>query len=432
MSPLDDELRRALSQKASLLEPAPDPLAGIEARARGIRRRRAMTSVAGAALAVAAIAVAVPILSDGRPTGAPDQFVSPSVSPAADPTTWQYRGNDIPAGTLDTYRREFEIRHPGRSFVPLFGQVYEPSATQELVFTSGEADEYGSWRVGVVRSSEAGPDFVYDEGRSPFPALAFLLPGDETARLLVVAAPDSTDLTASEDARSKPFTPLTSLAPGVATGPVSADRATVTVRLQLADGTSSDVKASDNLRQPENLLTWPSRGDASAGPSIDDLKAAFAGGHGWEEEYVEYRPLFTGSTGSGVRFTVGQAWFKGRSGATTVSYATGTTQGAVLRQYYYSPEAHGAVVALVENLPGTSTDLLVVVPQPGTGQVSYSPEATGSFRPVTGQDHLDGVALIDRVPGVKDDRLELLDGDGDLDKPLYRGRVASFFWAPAA
>jgi hypothetical protein len=56
--------------------------------------------------------------------------------------------------------------------------------------------------------------------------------------------------------------------------------------------------------------------------------------------------------------------------------------------------------------------------------VSYDPDATGAFRPVTGQDHLDGVVLIDRAKDASADRLEVLDGNGSSDAPLYRGAVA--------
>ncbi len=54
MSPIDDELRAALHGRAKALAPAPDPLAGIEARARRIQRNRVGAAVAGSALAVAA------------------------------------------------------------------------------------------------------------------------------------------------------------------------------------------------------------------------------------------------------------------------------------------------------------------------------------------------------------------------------------------
>jgi len=65
------------------------------------------------------------------------------------------------------------------------------------------------------------------------------------------------------------------------------------------------------------------------------------------------------------------------------------------------------------------------VPQPRTGQVLYAKDATGAFKPVTGQDYLNGVVLIDRTAGDTDDRLQLLDGNGNLDKPTFEGPVVS-------
>ena len=62
MSPLDDELHDALHGRAATIVPPPDPMAGIERRAKGIRRRRLAASVAGGALALSAVAVAVPAL----------------------------------------------------------------------------------------------------------------------------------------------------------------------------------------------------------------------------------------------------------------------------------------------------------------------------------------------------------------------------------
>ena len=79
---------------------------------------------------------------------------------------------------------------------------------------------------------------------------------------------------------------------------------------------------------------------------------------------------------------------------------------------------------VVGSLPGTSVDQLVVIPQPRTGQVLYDKNATGAFSPVTGQDYLDGVVLIDRSRTATDDRLQVLDGNGDLDNPTYEGPVA--------
>src|SRR5881227_3360248 len=70
MTPLDDELRSLFHARTDQLAPPSDPLGGIERRAKRMRRNRVAVSVAGSALLVAGIAIAVPTLSSGddRPT----------------------------------------------------------------------------------------------------------------------------------------------------------------------------------------------------------------------------------------------------------------------------------------------------------------------------------------------------------------------------
>ena len=69
MSPLDDELRTLFSDRADRLLPAADPLLGVERRARRIRRNRVAASIGGAAIAVAAIALALPSVLPDRDVG---------------------------------------------------------------------------------------------------------------------------------------------------------------------------------------------------------------------------------------------------------------------------------------------------------------------------------------------------------------------------
>jgi hypothetical protein len=422
MTPLDDELRRTLTSRATAVEPAPDPLAGIEARASRIRRRRGIAAVAGAAAVVAAVALAVPALVPDRNASQVQPGTSPSATVSGDPSTWAYRGNAIPAATLDTYSRAWQSRHPDSTITPLFGQVYEPSATQELVFVAGSSD---GTRTGVVESSAAGPEFVYDEQLGSTDVLAFVLAGDETPRLLAVAAPDTTGISASNDAGKDPFVPLTPLAPGVATGPVSVHPAALQVRVTLADGSSPGAEPFDFNRVPANLLTWGVRGTDAVSPSTLDLRTQFAKAFGRADvEKTAYSPLFVGETASGVHYTMGQAWFEGADNAYSVSYATGGTNGPAFFIGPITPTNPWGLAFLFGNLPGSSTDLLVVVPRPMTGQLSYSPDASSAFQPVAnGRSDLNGIALIDRSKTATNDRLESLDGDGNLDQPLYRGPV---------
>lgn len=262
MSPLDDQLHDVLHGRASALAPPADPMAGIERRASGIRRRRLAATVAGGALLIAGVAVVVPALQPGAP--------STRLIPATAP----------------------------------------PSAPQEAV--------------------------------------------------------------------------------------------------------------------PSNVLsTWPTRGTSTGGPAQADVRLAFARAFGRDAEVtqVRFRELFVAGAGQSAPFTVGQAWFVGDQSAYQVSYAIAPNGP----EFFLGPQtmADPAVLAFqVPDAAGTSY-LLAVVPQPQTGQVLYDDNSTGAFRPVTGQDQRDGVVLIDRSPRATNDRLQLLDGNGDLDHPTFEGSVAS-------
>ena len=139
--------------------------------------------------------------------------------------------------------------------------------------------------------------------------------------------------------------------------------------------------------------------------------------------------LYTGDR-DGVRFVMGQAWKRGDAKAHSFAFNTfgpGSGPTGSDTTVFFGPQTPTdpqVLAFVIDSLPGT-TDLLVVIPRPGTGQVSYAPDGTGAFSPVaSGRSDLNGVALIDRsrTPGA--DRLEILDGDGNLDRPLYRGPVA--------
>jgi hypothetical protein len=265
MTPLDDELRRTLSARAGTVARAPAPRAGIESRARGIRRRRTAFSVLGVAAAAAAVALAVPAL----------------------------------------------------------------------------------------------------------------LPSD-TARL-EPAAPTPTP--------------------------------TVTV---------TPTPAAPQLR-PANVLAWPLRGKDAYSPDTLDLRRRFVQAFGrTDPDDAEYEPLFVYRV-DGVSFTMGQAWLKDSSKAYAVSYAVASDN---VPQFFVGPATPAnpwGLAFLVSGMP--DHDLLVVVPRPGTGQVMYDDNASGAFRPADMPTGLDGVALVERDLQASDDRLQTLDGNGDLDHPLFESAV---------
>lgn len=223
MSPIDDELRAALSGRAQAVTPAADPLVGIERRARQIQRTRIGAAVAGSALAVALVAAVVPAVQSATsaPPREPQFAATPTPSPAVeqaryalDPLDpWTFRGTAVDDGSRATIQGEYATRRQAEKVLltPLFAQVYEPSQQQEVVFVAQVDDTY---RWGVAQYSESGPEFVWDEPLpEPALALAAALPGDEVPRLLVVSAPGTTHDYGSDD----DFVTLAPLADGVGT-----------------------------------------------------------------------------------------------------------------------------------------------------------------------------------------------------------------------
>ena len=447
MTPLDDELRRTLSSRAAVVAPSADPLAGIEARASRIRRRRTLAAVSGAAAVVAAVAFAVPAVVPDR-DAKPTQFATPTPTAATvtqsdavlDPDhPWTFRGTPLSAETRAAFQQEWTARHPdGGRLTPLWSEVYEPSNQQEMAFVASDG------RYGFVRARESGPEFEYDAPlASGTTALLFVLPGDEVPRLVVVAAPSTQKVEYAPDGTTYrnitvtgvvhadgPSGSSTTTFDGIGTtaleGDLSADRVRVTGSSgSLVYDQPAPNKATDD-GVPSNVVSWQERGDSGVGPPVHELLDAFAQAMGHEGQAgAAYQPLFIGDTDSGVHYTLGQAWFQGDAAAHTVSYATGGTNGPELFLGRVTPMNAWGLAYLIGNLPGTSVDLLVVVPRPMIGEISYSPDATSAFQPkASGRSDLNGIAFIDRAKDATNDRLQALDGDGDLDHPLYRGPVA--------
>lgn len=259
MSPIDDELRSALHGRAGDLpstsfDMSPDFFAGVERRAKRIRRNKVAASVAGSALAVAAVAVAVPMLSSSTTSmqPAPPATAPPSEAPrpesgpfALDPADpWEYRGDPIESlvSTVRTVGREWAVRHNSESssLAPLYGEVYEPSGQTVIVFVATDAQGDSWW--GVAESTESGPEFLLDQplqdGTTALPAA---LPGDEVARLLVVASPQVGQIEYAPDGVSfQPMSPTVSDEPGVAVTPLEGDPASDRIRVLDGDGDLDD------------------------------------------------------------------------------------------------------------------------------------------------------------------------------------------------
>ena len=162
MTPIDDELRIALHERASTVSPTTDAFVGIERRAKGIRRRRLAGAVAGSALALAAVAVAVPTISgaldgDGgstgrfavQPTVAPSAAGSPSPASSTSPQgatlqNWPYVGmNTVADGAnridmVQKMSQALAARWPGaqvtlQTLHPLYGGI---SSSDQLVLVA--------------------------------------------------------------------------------------------------------------------------------------------------------------------------------------------------------------------------------------------------------------------------------------------------------
>lgn len=435
MTPLDDELRSTLSARAAAVTATPEPLAGIEARVSRIRRRRVAVAVSGAVAAVAAVALAVPALVPDRATRVqPGTTASPGALPAnAMRQTSEDSGTLTAPGTSKVVDA-WTAKHPGTGGVyvetlldgtqqttppvtfqvlqlwraggPAYAVVAQDVTTTPVLVRDSVVPKAVAWIDGVVMTVDGKPFVVY--------ALA-----DGVSTLVYDRG----------DGRTKDVGTFPS--PGAHSGVfdrIGPAGARDTLSATLSDGSTVSnavwTEPIDDYAPPANVLTWEPRGDASLSPSVDYLLSAYARLRGASRDDVAYRAAYSSETGS-VLYTIGQAWVRGDSAATTVSYETGGTDGSVLRQYGKVGGTPPALVALITGQPGTSTDLLVVVPRPGIGQVSYSPSSSGAFQPIaSGRSDLNGIGYVNRDPGATGDRLELLDGDGILDHAVYRGPVS--------
>ena len=438
MAPLDDELRAALRTRADALAPSPDPLAGIERRARGIRRRRIAASVAGAALAVSAVAVGATALQPAARPG-PAPFASPSVAPpyALDPNhPWAYRG--IPMAELgglpDLAERVWLRAHNAASddveFSLLYGHLYEPAGQPELVFLVREKAS-GQVHWAVALGAPDHPTLSLDVPVRGTPSVLLgALPGDEAPRLVVVGPPQVTRVEYAPAwlppelgvlVQTRVLVPS---APGVAftalEGKDGREHVTVTAGpTRLYDGPAPEHAGRPtppaHPLQPANVLVWPTRGIVDPDlvrPATAAATSALAGNPGDGRLHV----LFAGHDGHGVRYLMGQVWLRGGVQAYGFSY---TVSAAGRPAVFLGPatSAKAELLAFDIGLPQSpGSSLLVVVPSPRTTQVLYDTDGVGALKLVSGTSADGGVVLIPRTsvdPVTESDRLQLLTGNGD-------------------
>ena len=470
MSPLDDELRATLAGRAARLAPAPDPMAGIEARAGRIRRNRTTGALAGTALAVVLVAVGVPVALGGATTGtAPSTFAVPTPGPVPattppgpatvpsalfDPLApWPYRGEQdvVTAANVEAVAALWQRRHAGSRVTPLYGQV-DAASGQQLLVVAATGTDGGRW--GLVRFVETGPELLLDEAvRDEQAAFVAALDGDRTDRLLVVAAPSSERIAYSPDGTTE--VDMSPLADGVAGHPLEGDPAADSVRVYAPGGERVYRQAAPSVPAPVRTapspsvtprssppaaepsqppaptqpspaaLAWPERGTAPSQADTEQARLAYATAfdRAGEVAQVQLQVLVAGDFDGGSRTLFAQAWLPGQR----VHVLGWTWHAGSAPEVHVGPpvEAGAAVLALlVRDLPGSSVDTLVVVPQPGTGQVLYGADDATEYAPAADLPGGDGVVLVDRAEDATTDRLRLLDGDGDLDRPTFDGPVA--------
>lgn len=410
MSPIDDELRTALHRRATAVPPSPDPLAGIERRAGRMRRNRIAASVAGSVLAVAAVATGVPLLltptvpdappvaltpPTAVPTAAPTAVV-PTTSYALDPRApWEYRGtplDELGQGFLATARREYAtkrgVAEDAVVLTPLWGQVDEPSARSELVFV---ASVDGADRWGLVQAGESGPEFPVDEPLpDPAVALAAALPGDEVARLVVVAAPTVGGLDHGPHDAAE-YAPMVQPAPGVGTTPLEGDPATASFRVldasgtvllrqdvpevatvpgQEAEGPGTDetpvVDASAYAFDPAQ--PWDFRGQSDVGGlAVEDERLFLAAGAAREGLAWSQRPLYAAVSDAGVSVLLVLHTADGVDPVVTTTWQRGDRAAEQVEQSV--EEGQPLLQALVPTDLDDGSALLVALASPRAGGI---------------------------------------------------------------
>lgn len=246
MSPIDQDVRDVLASRAATVAPLADPMRGVERRAARFRRTRRI-AVAGSVLGVVAVAtVAAPALrrSPVAITPVTSASPSPSASPVAqaspfalDPgNPWPYRGDPRLAAGTGAYATAWAAKHGTTAdrvtWTPLFGQAYEPSDHDEVVYVATLA---GEAFYGVVVGAGAGPRFVVDVPLARETTVLLIpLAGDEVPRLLVLAAQSIGQLEYAADGRA--YVPLPGHVPGYGVMPLEGDTSRDRVRVLDGDG----------------------------------------------------------------------------------------------------------------------------------------------------------------------------------------------------
>ncbi|MDQ1464806.1 MAG: hypothetical protein QOC73_1747, partial [Actinomycetota bacterium] len=375
MSPLDNELRQALHRQAETISPPSDLFADVERQARRMRRNRVGAAVTGAALAVVAIAIAVPTMlprTHHRPVpvssspDTPKPTASIDHSYDLDPASpWPYRGNAavLTQGNLEAFRTAWTAKHPGTLLQSLFGEVL-PSGQPELTFVAGVGT---TARWGVVTATASGPQFLIDQGLAPNTrSLAAALPDTPVGRLLIVAAPAVSKVLyiPDTDINSGASRPMTMLAAGVAATNLDGNHANDFYQTFGTGGEGVDMNFAPDPAvspptgpTPSNVVAWPTRGTVVIA-TLHNAETAYATSRQKPVTSVETHVLYAEPSSDIV---LAQMWVAGDSVADTVGFV-GSTGELQLKSRL---AAKADVVAMfVSGSPASGSEQVVVVPRP--------------------------------------------------------------------
>ena len=333
MNVTDEQLREALHARADQIGAPVDVFAGVEARARRIKRRRVGVSVAGAVAAIAAVAIVVPTLvnapyhanrvqvggpSPSEPGPTESSSSTPTNKPANSPavldpaTPWPYRGdlNVIASAILERFQQDWSARYPESGAIkPLWGEIYEPSQQPELVFVAKVGD---GARWAVAMPSDNATRFVVDQPvTAATTVLTAVVPGDEVPRLLAIAAPSTAAIRYAPDGVN--FTDMTMIEPGVAVKGLEGNQSIDKLQVIGANGTvvfEGPAPDSAAMGRPANVLDWPTRGTFPDGV-VADLTGAYAQSRHIADADVVFSPLAGGIDAAGTHYALGQAWVAG-------------------------------------------------------------------------------------------------------------------------
>ena len=377
--------------------------------------------------------------SSGTPAGYAGGSPTASATTDAGRWSWPVQGDaDLAAAMDDEVRRLWQDAHPAAAGATVHALFARTDGVSDVylgqVLAGGEA-----WTVVAVAASHTAT--LYYDALTP--------PGTVQVSAIVPAAtPSGTSLVIVSDPE---VTGRLYWSQRGADDMVVLDGTAAEVPLPVGDPTGIQVEVADRDGGSLylGLVTYdgvpdsePDGGGTYATSLFDwgsaDFGSAAQGrilaiGAAWQEAHHGLKadvvvPLLCCSVGPDATVEVSQV--RDQDGAIWdwATYGTGTSQAVLLDR---RTPAETGYVAVTYSPAAGSPPHLVVVTDPGMGDVAYAPDGTtftsAERAPAFPRDTADGRApavyevLRTGAPGR--DALRLLDGDGNLDQPFYQGPI---------